>query len=283
VLRLSRTRRSDGAAAHDRLKTRVRISGKVVLITGASGGIGAACADVFERGGALLSLTARTAIDRPGALYTPGDIIDPAARIRIVEATLERYGRIDILINNAAQGSYHPAAAASQEEIRGLFELNVFAPLALAQLVIPHMRHAGSGIIVNVGSIATYVTLPWLTVYSATKSALAAVTDGLRMELKGSGVRMMSVCPGYVKTPFQSHAIGAPPQKIANAKSHAITAEQCAQAIARGVEREARTVVTPGIGWLLIWLQRLAPSMVDSRLARIVAHSAARAAANTAE
>jgi hypothetical protein len=72
-----------------------------------------------------------------------------------------------------------------------------------------------------------------------------------------------------VKTPFHEHAIGTPPPAIANAKPYAITAEQCANAIARGVEREVRTVVTPRIGWLLVWLQRLAPSMVDSRLARI--------------
>jgi short-subunit dehydrogenase len=248
----------------------VRIAGKVVLITGASGGIGLACADSFEKRGALLSLTSRTPIEREGALFTQADIADPEARARVVDATTKRYGRVDILINNAAQGSYHPANAASLEEIRGLFELNFFAPLALAQLILPHMRRARSGVIVNVGSIAAYVTLPWLTTYSASKSALAAITDGLRMELKGTGVHAMSVLPGYVKTPFQSHAIGKPPARIADAKTYAITASQCAEAIARGVEREARTIVTPPIWWFLIWLQRLAPSMVDSRLERIL-------------
>lgn len=250
----------------------MQISGKVVLITGASGGIGAACADAFEKRSALLSLTSRTPADRPRALFTPGDITDPAIRENIVRATLERYGRIDILINNAAQGSYNPSSETSEAEMRELFELNLFAPLAMAQLVIPHMRRAGSGVIVNVGSIAGCVTLPWLTLYSATKAALGALTDGLRMELSGTGIQTISICPGYVQTPFHSHAIGKPPSTIANAKPFAISAATCAEAIARGVERNARTVVTPGLGWLFIWLRRVAPSMVDSRLASIVAH-----------
>jgi short-subunit dehydrogenase len=248
----------------------LRIHGKVVLITGASSGIGAACADAFAQRGALLSLTSRTAIERPGVLHTPGDITDPTARARIVAATLERYGRIDILINNAAQGNYHSAHTTSEAETRALFDVNLVAPLALANLVIPHMRQARSGVIVNIGSIAGYVTLPWLTLYSATKSALAAATDGLRMELKGTGVHFISVCPGYVKTPFHSHAIGTPPPKISGAKPYAITAEQCANAIARGVERRSRTVLTPRIWWVLVWLQRLVPSVVDSRLARML-------------
>jgi short-subunit dehydrogenase len=247
----------------------LHIHGKVVLITGASSGIGAACADAFEQRGALLSLTSRTPVQRSNAIHIAGDLTDPAVRARIVSATLERYGRIDILINNAAQGSYHPAHAVSDEETRALFELNLFAPLALANLVIPHMRQTGAGVIVNVGSIAGFIALPWLTLYSATKSALSAATDGLRMELKGSGVHLISVSPGYVKTPFHEHAIGTPPPVIARGKPYAISAEQCARAIARGVEREARTVVTPRIGWLLVWLQRLAPSMVDSRLTQL--------------
>jgi short-subunit dehydrogenase len=247
----------------------LRIEGKVVLITGASSGIGAACADAFEQRGALLSLTSRTPVLRANAIHIAGDLTDPADRARIIAETIKRYGRIDILINNAAQGSYHPAHTVSDEETRSLFELNLFAPLALANLVIPHMRRAGTGVIVNVGSIAGYVALPWLTLYSATKSALSAATDGLRMELKGTGIHLISVSPGYVKTPFHEHAIGTPPAAIANRRPSAISAEQCARAIVRGVEREARTVVTPRIGWLLIWLQRLAPSMVDSRLTQL--------------
>jgi short-subunit dehydrogenase len=242
------------------------IPGKVVLITGASRGIGAACAEAFARRSAKLSLTSRSTFDRPGALVTNGDIISPSDRARIVDSTLQRFGRIDILINNAGQGSYRSALTTGEEEARSLFELNFIAPLALTQLVVPHMRAAGSGMIVNVGSIAGRVALPWMTVYSATKFALGALTDALRPELRRAGVHTMNVCPGYVNTPFHVHAIGTPPAAISRAKPYAISPRKCAEAIARGVERDARTVVTPGLGWLFIWLQQFFPSVVDSSL-----------------
>lgn len=250
----------------------MQIEGKVVLITGASRGIGAACADAFARRSAQLSLTARSAFARPEALITAGDVTKAEDRARIVEATMDRFGRIDILINNAGQGSYRSAldgSADAEEEARRLFDLNVFAPLALTQLVVPHMRAAGSGLIVNVGSIAGQVALPWMPIYSATKFALGALTGAMRTELARDSIRAMQVCPGYVNTPFHEHAIGTPPKAIAGAKPFAISPQQCAEAIARGVERDARTVVTPAFGWLFVWLERMLPSLVDSRLGRL--------------
>jgi short-subunit dehydrogenase len=123
--------------------------------------------------------------------------------------------------------------------------------------------------IINVGSIAGQVALPWMTTYSATKFALGALTSALRIELRPDGIQLMSVCPGYVNTPFHDHAIGTPPARIAVSKPFAISPKRCAEAIARGVERDARTVVTPGIGWLFVWLQRIFPSIVDSRLSSL--------------
>lgn len=121
--------------------------------------------------------------------------------------------------------------------------------------------------IVNMGSIAGKVTLPWFTLYSATKYALGSLTEGLRMELAGDGIRTMIVCPGYVKTDFQSHAlVGRPPDRLWRI---AITPEQCAHAVARGVVRNARTVVTPAIAWLFIALQRLFPALVETQMRRI--------------
>jgi short-subunit dehydrogenase len=246
------------------------LAGKVVLITGASRGIGAACADVFSQRSSLLSLTARSSMASQDAgdrvLVTTGDITNPLDRVRIVDLTLERFGRIDVLINNAGQGSYESALLTETGNARALFELNFFAPLALMQLVAPHMRRQGGGTIVNVGSIAGQIALPWMPVYSSTKFALGALTNAMRIELRQAGIRMMMVCPGYVKTPFHEHAIGRPPASIANAKPFAISPGRCAEAIARGVERNARTVVTPGIGWLLVWFERFFPSLVDSRL-----------------
>jgi short-subunit dehydrogenase len=167
-------------------------------------------------------------------------------------------------------GLYAPASNVPMADARRLFELNFFAPLALTQLVVPHMRERKQGTIVNVSSIAGKVTLPWFTLYSVSKFALGSLTDGLRAELKPHGIHAMTVCPGYVKTEFQAHALGTrPPAAIAKGRRFAITAEKCAEAIARGVERDARTVVVPRIGWVLVGLSCLIPAFVESRLSAI--------------
>jgi len=259
----------------DVLRHTMQIQGKVVLITGASEGIGAACARAFEARDARLSIIARNAerlakVGGPGTLRIAGDITSEETQRQVVARTVEQFGGIDILVNNAGMGLYAPAWKAPMADTRRMFELNLFAPLALAQLVTPHMRERKGGTIVNISSIAGKVTLPWLTLYSVSKFALGSLTDGLRAELKPDGIRVMAVCPGYVKTEFQAHALGAhPPEPIAKGRRFAITVDECAQAVARGVEREARTVVVPRLGWLLVALSRLFPAMVESRLAAI--------------
>jgi short-subunit dehydrogenase len=254
----------------------MRIDGKVVLITGASEGIGAACAGEFARAGAKLSLTARSgdALRRaggPDALITPGDLTEEETRQRVVESTLARYGAIDILINNAGVGDYVPSWRSSMEDARRLMELNFFALLGMIHLVAPHMRERRSGTIVNVGSIAGKMTLPWMTLYSASKYAVGSLTEGLRGELRRDGVHAMLVCPGYVKTRFQQNVIGgAPPADIQRSKRFAITPEECARDIRRGVERGARTVVSPSSGWLLLALYRLFTGQAESRMANMI-------------
>ena len=253
----------------------MRLDGKVVLITGASQGIGAACAGEFVRAGARLSLAARTeegmrAAGGPDALVTPADITTEAGRQLVVERTMERFGAIDILINNAGVGLYSPSWNSPMEEVRRLMELNFFAVIGMTGLVAPHMRARRSGMVVNVGSIAGKMTLPWLTVYSASKYALGSLTDGLRMELRGAGIGAMLVCPGYVLTGFQKNVIaGQAPPKVIEGRRFAVTAAQCARDIRRGVERGARTVMTPRSGWLLVAAMRLFPSLVESRMAEM--------------
>ncbi len=251
----------------------MRIDGKVVLVTGASEGIGAACAAEFAASGAKVAVASRNleklrAAAPEGALAVAADVTTGAGRQEIVGRTLERYGAIDILINNAGAGIYQPSWEIPLEDARYLMELNFFAPLALTQLVVPGMRQRKSGMIVNVGSIGGKVTLPWLTVYSATKYALGALTEGQRVELMRDGIRTMIVCPGYVQTRFQQNVLrGAAPEKVRDARRFAISAENCARAIRHGVEREARTVVAPRAGWLLVVAMRLFPSLVESRMA----------------
>jgi uncharacterized protein len=148
-----------------------------------------------------------------------------------------------------------------------MFELNLFAALELIQLVAPQMRLRRQGVIVNVSSIAGKVPLPWFTLYSASKHALCALGDGMRMELKREGVHVMTVCPGYVSTSFQDHVLGGrPPERIRRAKAFAVSPERCAHDILRGIEKRARTVVTPGYGRLLVGLWHLVPGLLEARL-----------------
>jgi len=251
----------------------MQIRDKIVLITGASQGIGAATAAALAKRGAKLAITARSeerlrSLSLPDAFIVAGDLLKPEDRRRIVESTLSRYGRIDILINNAGVGTYALAHEAPLDHARAIFELNFFALLELAQLAGAGMRERGSGMIVNVSSVVGLVTLPWSALYSASKYAVCSLTDGLRAELRPHGVHVMAVCPGYVRTGFQAHVLaGRSPSSVAGARERfAITPEQCAEAIARGVERNARTVLTPRVGWLLVWGARLLPRVVEARL-----------------
>jgi short-subunit dehydrogenase len=247
----------------------MQITQRLALITGASDGIGAACAGELRRRGARLVLTGRSQaklelVAQSGDTVLAGDLMDAAFRCRLIAES----GAVDLLVNCAGVGLYAPASRTEMGPLREMFELNLFAAVDLTQRVLPGMRGRGRGVVVNVSSIAGQITLPWMTFYSASKFALNSFTEGLRSELRGTGVHVMAVCPGYVKTEFQAHVLaGDPPESIRNAKRFGVSAEQCARAMADGVEREARTVVTPGSARLLVGLARLAPGVVESQLA----------------
>ncbi len=247
------------------------LAGKVFIITGASEGIGARLATLLARRGARLALAARNEarlreVGGPEALVVAGDLTDPAMRASLIAQTLERWGQIDVLINNAGRGSYYTATNTPMDAARSLFELDFFAPLALAQLAAPHLRRS-RGSIANVSSIAGLISLPWLPVYSAAKFSLASITSSLRIELEPDGVHVMGVFPGYVDTGFHGHAEGpAPPPRVLKGKRFAISADQCARAILRGLERRKRTVVTPRSGWILLWINHFFPRLVEWQL-----------------
>ena len=252
----------------------MKIAGSVIIVTGASDGIGAELARVLSRRGARLVLNARNG-ERlrqvvPEALAVAGDITDAAVRQKIIDETIQRFGQIDIVVNNAGAGLYSPAWQAPMADARRLMDLNFFAPLELTQLAAPHMRARKSGMIVNIGSMAGKITLPWFTLYSVSKYALGSLTEGLRMELKRDGIHAMIVCPGYVSTAFQRHILGGNvPSTVAKAKALAISVEQCAADIVHGIEAGKPTVVTPKLGWFVVAASRLFPDVVQSQLTKI--------------
>ncbi len=242
-------------------------------------GIGAACAGAFARRGARLILTARSAealeevrrwVAPAEAAALPADLGDPQAVAKLAERAAACYGGVDVLVNNAGVGMYRSCLQAEPAVVRALLEVNWFAPVELTRRLLPAMRRRRSGTIVNVSSVAGKVPLPWLTVYSASKAALNYWSEGLRMELAGSGVHVMLVCPGFVSTGFSDHALsGRLPASLSGWRPFAITAEQCAEAIVGGVEKDRRTVVTPRVAWLLVAASRLFPGPVHAQLARM--------------
>ncbi len=255
----------------------MQIKGKTVFLTGASSGVGRACAQLFAAEGARLILTGRS-LDRleavvrevqpADAIVIPADLEDPKSIAALCEETRRRVSAIDILINNAGVGLYAPSFEAPPDLVRRMFELNFLAPVELVRRLRPLIPRGGA--IVNVSSIAGKVPLPWLSLYSASKFALNAFSDALRMELGAAGIHVLCVCPGYVDTPFRENVLqGTIPDKVAGQRRFMITAEQCAQATLQGLRQGKRTVVTPRISWVLVALARLFPGAFYGRLAKM--------------
>ena len=207
-------------------------SQQTILVTGASSGIGEATVRRLVRAGANVALAARRSerlavlcaeIDPQGqrTLALAGDVTVEADRRRWVEATLQRFGRIDGLVNNAGYGQRGPVEQVPLEAIRRNFETNVFAQLGLTQLVAPLMRAQGFGRIVNIGSVAGRVARPMSSVYDATKHAVEAFTDGLRGELKPFGIDVVLVRPGFILTEFVDAADRASAGAVSNPGAYA--------------------------------------------------------------
>jgi NAD(P)-dependent dehydrogenase (short-subunit alcohol dehydrogenase family) len=208
------------------------LSNQVVIVTGASAGIGEATARRLMLGGAKVVITARRQdrldalardLDPTGAnvLAVAGNITSDADRRQWVEATLAKFGRIDGLVNNAGYGTRGPVEIVPVELIRKNYETNIFSLIALTQLVIPAMRAQGGGCIVNIGSVAGRIARPLSSIYDSTKHALEAITDGLRGELKPFGIRVALVRPGFIVTEFIDAANTASAEVIANAGPYA--------------------------------------------------------------
>lgn len=232
------------------------IAQKVVLITGASEGIGLATARLFAERGARLALAARSAerlervaAELPAAVAISTDMRDEPAVRRMVARTHERYGRVDVLINNAGQGLHVPIEHVDLAQYRAVFELNVVGVIAAMQAVIPLMREQGGGVIVNVSSGTSKMTLPGVGPYASTKYALNAVTLTARQELAADNIRVGLVHPGITATGFHEHlANGAWSGRGERARTmQAETSEAVAAKILEAVETEEAEVYTDSI------------------------------------
>ncbi len=229
-----------------------KLDGQIIIVTGASSGIGEATARRHAREGACVVLGARrlerlekikNEIETAGgrAIAVAADLTSAEDRRRLIAAALAVNGRLDALVNNAGFGQRGPLELVPVEKIRENFELNLFSLIALTQLVIPLMREQGAGRIVNVSSVAGRIARPLSSVYDATKHALEAISDGLRGELAPFNIKVIIIEPGYILTEFR---------QVANEVSRAVTGDAgvyapLVVAFEQGYERTQRIAGQP--------------------------------------
>ena len=181
---------------------------QTILITGASRGIGNATAIFFQKKGWNVVATMRTPEKEEelttleNILVTKLDVTDSASIQSAVQAGIEKFGRIDVLLNNAGYGAYGPLEAFPMENIRRQFDTNVIGLLETTKAVLPHFRENKSGTIVNISSIGGKMTFPLGTLYHGTKFAVEGISEALHYELEAFGVKVKIVEPGAIATDF---------------------------------------------------------------------------------
>jgi NADP-dependent 3-hydroxy acid dehydrogenase YdfG len=180
------------------------LEGKVALVTGASRGIGAAVARALAEQGVRLGLASRSGDDLgiPGAVAEPTDVRDHAALERLVAATVDRHGRLDIVVANAGVGSYHSFLETPPEHVEEMVDVNVKGAIYTLRAALPHLIAGGEGDVVMLASEAGRRGFPGEAVYCASKFAQVGLTRALDGELREAGVRCTNVCPGGVATDF---------------------------------------------------------------------------------
>lgn len=255
----------------------MHLSDRVVIITGASSGIGAATARAFAAAGARVALAARSAAPLeqlaaalPGRpLVAPTDVRDAAACRALIERVAAEAGRVDVLVNNAGVGLAGPVADVQPDDLRAALEVDLLGPLHLIQAVVPLMRRQGRGLIINVSSVLAAQPLPYLGGYAGAKAALERMSEALRMELQGSGVRVSVVRPGTTQTAFNQRRLGRGSEQRRLAP-RGVPPEAVARCIVRAAQREPRIAYVRLADRMALLAAALFPAVVERALGRAI-------------
>ncbi len=237
-------------------------------------GIGEAISKLFVEEGANVVLSSRDLARTEAARQRIGhtdqtravacDVRKRSDIDSLVLAALDRYGRIDIWVNNAGYGIQDGTVEMSMKACRDLFETNLFGAIECMQAVAPLMRQEGSGTIINISSVVGYIALPYQAAYSASKHALNAVGHAARVELQRDGLHVMTVCPGYIPTHFQENIVmGKDALKFAGARKPDATADDVARATLEGYLKRKRDVIVPAKHRFSVKMYQLFPSLIE--------------------
>ena len=179
----------------------------VALVTGASSGIGRATALALVDAGFAVVGTSRNAANAEplaGVTFLDLDVASDESVRSLVEEVIERFGRIDVLVNNAGVGAVGAGEESSINQTKEVFDINVFGLMRMTNAVLPHMRTQGSGRVVNVSSVLGLIPAPFTAIYAATKHAIEGYSESVDHELREHGVRMLLIAPAYTSTSFEA-------------------------------------------------------------------------------
>jgi short-subunit dehydrogenase len=258
----------------------MELSEKVVVVTGASMGIGEAIAKIFADQGASVVMLSRDAerieaaqqrvghSDRTQALTC--DVRHREDIDRVVALVLHHFKRIDVWVNNAGHGLLDSVAQMDMAACHEMFETNFFGAVAAMQAVVPVMRQQGGGTIINISSVAGHIPLPFHAAYSATKFALNAIGKAARVELKNDHIHVLTVCPGYVQTQFGTNVVlGREQKKVRPPSVRGITAERVARATLQGYVKQKREVIVPWAMWIPVKIYQHFPGLMEWTMGRM--------------
>jgi len=256
-------------------------TGKTVLVTGAGGGLGRAISQRFAQAGARIVALDKDAsgvaslcgeIERRGGqcLALPCDVTDAEACARAVAAGIERFGTLDVLVNNAGMSQRSGFASTDLAVIRRVMDVNFYGAVHCTKAALPHLV-ASRGLIVAVSSVAGYTPLIARTGYAASKHAMHGFFESLRTELEPQGVDVMMVCPSFIATQIDRNAMGGDGQPVRHAQvttGGRLLPETVAGRVLVAAERGRRLLLVGRTAWQAWLLSRLAPRLYEKLMAR---------------
>lgn len=209
----------------------------VALVTGSSSGIGRAAALALAGAGFAVIGTSRNAANAeplPGVTFLDLDVTSDESVSSLVEEVIERFGRIDVLVNNAGVGAVGAGEESSISQAKEVFDINVFGLMRMTNAVLPHMRTQGSGRVVNVSSVLGLIPAPFAAVYAATKHAVEGYSESVDHELREHGVRMLLVEPAYTSTSFEASSLAPDSPLPVYAEQREVSRDVLATAVRNG-------------------------------------------------